>query len=604
MNQSQKSNIFIRILRQLNRWITALRNLFFNLLFIVIIIAIWVSVSNQSSKGPKVASSGVLELNLTGYLTDVTVSNQIFNQFALEQFDENTALLPTIHMIVQAAEDNKVKAIVINSENLLSASLSQVKELGEALLQFRASGKPVFAYGNYFSQSQFLLASYADEVWLHPDGAVELIGLSIYRNYYKDALDKIKLKFDVFRSGNFKSAPDAFVESQMPEPIKQRYAKLIEDLWSSALEPVVSERPTDFSQLERYVKTLDEELAKFDGDLAQLAESIGLVDQLAYRDEFDAMLVELVGEDSDNKMKPYKRISMHAYLNEVQSIYQHNAPIAVIAADGAIYDGQGLEGIASDRLVETIRNTRLKKHTKAIVLRINSPGGSSLASEKIRRELELARQDDIKVWVSMSSVAASGGYWIAMGSDNIWASPDTITGSIGVFGMRPDASQSMRELGINNDGVATSELSEMYYIERPLSDKSKKVFQLSVDSIYNKFTNLVATSRQMEIDTVQTIADGRIYSGKEAKQNGLIDNLGGYLDVLAMIKQEIDSDEVRIVMPQIDWFEQLKGLGMSDLIQMVTKDSLPTKTLQQDLQLLKLAEQSQFLTLCLDCQVR
>ena len=614
MAESKKSNFFINMLRLINKWVTNIRIVAFNILFIVIIIMLWNAGTSHTDGAKNEIKKGILILNPHGSWVDVLQENGPFDKYLNYSDIGNTPLLDTIAMILHAIDDPNIVGILIEPKAMQGASISQIKEIGDALIQFKNSGKPILAYAEYYSQSQYLLASYATDVWLDPDGAVELNGLGIYRNYLKEAMDKIAFSFDTFKAGAFKSAPNVFTDTHMSAKQKERHQDLLNDLWIIARGSITSNRKITVKQLNSYVHNLAKLAKNHNGNLAQLAVSIKLVDKLATRDELNKKLIDLVGTDKNRTLRPFNATGMQAYIARSDlNNRSKKAPIAVIAGSGVIHNGSADEGINSNAMIKKIRLARKNSNVKAIILRINSGGGSSVASELIRREIELARLAGIKTFVSMSSVAASGGYWVALGAEKIWASPATITGSIGVFGMRPNLSGTLKKMGIHNDGTGISDLSDMMHIERNLSSSAKEVIQLSIDHIYNNFISLVAVNRKLNPNNAKQLAEGKVYSGLRAKEFMLVDGLGGFLDVVAAVAESIQSDDNRyqIITPKKDFFEQLKNFNISDLAQIFsdqsvfqTLQSTYGNLLQSELILLKIYPEGGFFALCNDCSVK
>ena len=615
MNSKKKSNLFIAMLKLINSWITGIRMFIFNVLFIVLIIVIWNGSFNADKADTAKVKKGVLVLNPYGEIVDTVASDHPFSQYMTFEDLGKTPLLDTIAMIVNAVDDPNVTGILIEPQNLAYASISQIQELGDALIQFKLSGKPVIAYGDYFTQTQFLLASYASEVWMHPDGGVDLTGISIYRNYYKSALDKIGFKFDVFKVGKYKSAPNIYTETAMNQDQKAHYKSLINDLWIVARESITSNRKVTVADLSKYVQNLNSLTAEFDGDLAELALNIKLVDKLATRNELNTELASWGGVDNDDFLRPYNATVMSTYINNTDlNNRKQSAPIAVISGSGLIHSGEVAGGMSSDSIIKKIRMARANNKIKAIILRIDSGGGSSLASEKIRKELKLASQAGIKVFVSMSGVAASGGYWVALGADKIWASPATITGSIGVFGLRPNIAGSIDKLGINNDGVGISEFGLASKIERNLTDATKAVIQLSIDHTYAVFTEMVADARAIDIEAVRQLAQGKVYSGFSAKQLKLVDGLGGFLDIIEEVAEiaELKDNRYQIIEEKQDFFDKLKNLSPADLIKSVILGQIDNNAIydsyqnlvEDELLLLNTSKSVNIFALCQTCNVK
>ena len=442
-------------------------------------------------------------------------------------------LADLVDAVRKARDDARIAALVIETDELVGGGFSKLAELRAAIADFKASGKPVLARGERFTQSQYYLASVADELHLSPDGFVLLRGLARYGSYFKDALDKLGVKVHVFRVGEYKSFSEPFTRSDMSDEDREATRDLLDGLWRFMRDDIAASRKLAPAAVDAHVNDIRGALATAGGDAAKAALAAGLVDRFSTRDEWRARLIEAVGTDHEGK--DVRAIEVDAYLALAADDAQDAAGnVAVIVAQGTIVDGAEPAGVvAGDTFARLIREAREDEDIKALVLRIDSPGGSAWASELIRRELQLTREAGKPVIASMSSVAASGGYWIATGADEIWAAPSTVTGSIGIFGLFPEFSEPLRRLGIGVDGVATAPLAGALDPRRPLDPAAAEAMQLGIEHGYRRFLEVVAQARKMTVEEVDAVARGRVWTGAAASSLGLVDKLGGLEDAIA-----------------------------------------------------------------------
>lgn len=504
--------------------VNGLRRLALNLVFILIIAA---AVMVFMHPEPSLPESAALVIAPTGTLVE---QREIEDPMALLRAGGQPELQTSLSDLTEAIEtarlDERIKMLVIEADNLDSAGLSKLAELRTAIEHFKSSGKPVYARGERFSQGQYYLASVADEVHLAPDGFVLVTGLSRYVSYFKGALDKLGIKIHVFRVGEYKSFSEPFTRSNMSEEDRANSSDLLNGLWNELRTDIAASRKISLDVLDNYVIDYGAALKASGGDAALAAQRTGLVDKLSTRDEWAALLKERVGEDDDGN---FNQVSVEDYLANGRMMATP-APdkIAVLVAQGAIVDGSSSAGsVGGDAFVELIREAREDDSVKALLVRIDSPGGSAFASELIRRELELTRKAGKPVVASMSSTAASGGYWIAAGADEIWAHPVTLTGSIGIFAMMPELVEPLERLGITVDGVSTGPLAGAFDPRLPLDDSAAKAMQTGIEHGYQRFLKTVGDARKMTTAEVDLIARGRVWTGEAALKLGLVDGLGG-----------------------------------------------------------------------------
>jgi protease-4 len=444
-----------------------------------------------------------------------------------------TLLKDVIEAIGAAKADERIKLIVLDLDQLDASGLSKLQEFGNALRDFRSSGKRVIAMGDSYSQPQYYVAAQAGEIYLDPMGEVELHGFSYYRMYYKDAIDKLEVDSNVFRAGTFKSYTDQFSRSDMAPSEREETSVWLESLWNAYSQDVTRARSLPATALKDYIAAQPASLQAVNGDLAKMAMQRGLVTALKSRRQVADDLKGLVGENDNNHS--FSGVAMHDYLAAVRSKRvlksKSDAKVGIVVASGEIFDGHRLPGsIGGESTSELLRQARFDTAIKAVVLRVDSPGGSEFASEKILREVQALRKAGKPVVVSMSSYAASGGYYIAAAANQIYASPTTITGSIGVFSYIPTFQRSLEKLGVKVDGLGTTPLAGDMRFDRALGAVTKQVLQASVDHAYQQFLRRVADGRKKTVEEIDKVAQGRVWAGADAQRIGLVDHLGGLKD--------------------------------------------------------------------------
>lgn len=432
-----------------------------------------------------------------------------------------------------ARDDARISMAVIKLDNLEVAGLAQLEELNAAIDRFRSSGKTVQAYAPSYAQAPYFVAAHADDISVDPLGGVDLEGLSSYQNYFKDALDKLGVKINVFRVGEYKSAVEPFLRNDMSEDAKQANREWLGDLWTRYGAVTGAARQLPPEAIDTYVRSLADSMETANGNAAQLALSSKLVTHIETLADFRKRLAEKVGEDEETGS--FRQIWYGDYLSTARLTQKgeklvkgSESRVALVVVQGEIVDGEGEPGQAGgDTIYSLLDDARRDSGVAAVVLRVNSPGGSVFASEQIRRAVQALRAEGKPVVASMSSVAASGGYWISMAADHIIAHESTITGSIGIFGLIPTIDGPLAKLGIHTDGVGTTPLAGAFRIDRPLTPEVGRIVQSSIDKGYRDFINGVATGRGMKAEEVDKIARGRVWSGLKAKDLGLVDGFGG-----------------------------------------------------------------------------
>ena len=487
---------------------------------------------------PVVPGSAALVLAPEGILVDQLSGNPLDRALARAQGVGmgETLLKDLIDAVRLARDDRRIKALVLQLDSFGGGGLSKLQELAEELRLFKESGKPVIAIGGAFDQNQYFLAAQADEIYMHPMGLVLLEGYSRFLPYYKSALDKLYVDYEVWTAGEYKSFVEPVTRDDMSAEDREASAVYLRALWRAYQSDVTAARDMPPESLQRYADELVPLLEGAGGDTARLAESYGLVDELLPQDAMRARLREIAGP-ADEETDDYAAIDHASYLAAQRPLRSGPAggdKIAVVVAAGTILDGPQPPGtVGGDSTALLIREAARDPQVKALVLRVDSPGGSAYASELIRRELEVFQESGRPVVVSMGSVAASGGYWISMSADEIWASPTTLTGSIGVGAMMPTVPRLLEQLGVRVDGVGTTELAGQFDITRPIGGDIRELIGVTVRHTYAEFVGKVAEHRGREIDEIDAVARGRVWVGGDALGRGLVDELGDLDDALA-----------------------------------------------------------------------
>lgn len=507
-------------------------NLFF--IFLVLVgVGIWMQVSGGDSK--ETASRGALLLDISGVIVDKPDSSQRFSKLSRQllgassdRLQENS-LFDIVNTIRQAKDDRNITGIVMDLKNFAGGDQPSMQYIGKALKEFRDSGKPVYAVGENYSQGQYYLASFANKIWLSPQGVVDLHGFATNGLYYKSLLDKLNVSTHVFRVGTYKSAVEPFIRDDMSPAAREADSRWIGELWQNYLNTVAANRQIPAQQVFPGAQGLLEGLTKTGGDTAKYALENKLVDALASSAEIEKALTKEFGWSKTDKN--YRAISYYDYALKTPA--DTGDSIGVVFANGAIMDGEETQGnVGGDTTAAQIRDARLDPKVKAIVLRVNSPGGSVTASEVIRAELAAARAAGKSVVVSMGGMAASGGYWISTPANYIVANPSTLTGSIGIFGVITTVENSLDSIGVHTDGVSTSPLADVS-ITRALPPEAQQMMQLSIENGYKRFITLVADARHSTPEQIDKIAQGHVWTGQDAKANGLVDSLGDFDDAVA-----------------------------------------------------------------------
>lgn len=523
------------------------RALVLNLLFIGLIAVGYYSFTSMSpvtQQEQAVAQSPrALLLNISGSIVEQGSPTSPYD-YALSQLSGQTitvdnVLYDLVDTIRMSAKDPSINGMVLSLSEMNETSLTKLRYLAKAINDFKSTGKKVYAISGHYSQSQYYLASYADQVYLATDGAILLQGYGTYSLFFKDLLEKLKVTTHVFRVGTYKSFVEPYTRTGMSKAAKETNAVWLNQLWGAFVTDIAKNRNLDVKTLSPTAKELYSQLKEVDGSFASLSLKMGLVDELLNRPDMRQKLIDTFGDDGNGN---FNYVSIYDY-NPMTPHLLPKDEIAVVVVNGPIIDGPSTEGTAGgDTIARKLRDARMNDQIKSVVLRVDSPGGSAFASEVIRNEIVALRTAGKPVVVSMSSVAASGGYWISTSADKIIAQPTTITGSIGIFGILTTFQDTLAEYGVYNDGIGTTAFSGVG-LTRALPTEIGDIMQLSVENGYQRFINLVASQRNLTLEKVELIAQGRVWTGYDAMQNGLVDQMGDFDDAIKIAAElaKIDS---------------------------------------------------------------
>jgi protease-4 len=509
------------------------RRLVLNLLFLALL-AVFAIAWYAGSRVTPLQENTALVLNLSGDLVEQYAgsTSEALLADALGERRRETRLRDVLAALDGAASDPNIVRAVLVLDDLSGGGTASLREVAAALDRFRKAGKQVVAWGSSFSQRQYFLAAHADELYLHPYGAVELRGLGDQRLYFADALAKLGITMHAFQAGKYKSAIEPLTRNAPSPEALQADQAWLDDLWSTWTREVEAARKLPKGAIAQIIDNAPQKLEAVQGDVAKLAAQEKLVDALKTRDEFRALMIER-GAAASAKQGTFRQVAFDQYLAHVAD--KRGDAVAVVVAQGEIIDDDAPQGMVGGRATaELIRRAREDEGVKALVLRVDSPGGSAFGSELIRREVELTRKAGKPVVASMGDQAASGGYWIAMSADTIVADPTTITGSIGVFGVLPTFENTLEKLSIGSGGASTTWLAGAASPLRPLDKRLEQMVQSSIGHIYRQFIGQVAASRKSTPEKINEVAQGRVWTGQQAKAHGLVDELGGFQRALAL----------------------------------------------------------------------
>jgi protease IV len=531
---------------------------------IVLLVTFLVIFAALSPSIPIVPHKAALVIAPQGTLVE-QLAGDPFDRAIAELYGQQRAetLVRDLTDAIEAAKtDKRIEVLVLDLGHMSGGGVAKLEEVSAAIRDFRTSGKKVIAFGEGYDQAQYYLAAQADEIYLDPQGLVLIDGFGYYRTFLKGVIDKLSIDVNVFRAGKFKSYTDQFSRSDMADTEEEESLGWLNSLWSQYQAGVVKARRLEEGAIADYANNFAALAKAQRGDLAAVALEKKLVTDLKSRREFEDQMKGLVGEDEDNHT--FRAVAHWDYLANVRparALHLDGDRVGVVVASGEILDGEQPPGtVGSDSLARLLREALYEEAVKAVVLRIDSPGGSVFASEVIRREVDALRKAGKPVVASMSSVAASGGYYIAMDADQIWASPATLTGSIGVFAVFPTVERTLNKFGITIDGVGTTSLADSLRLDRSLSEGAKEILQSSVEHTYTEFVEHVASARGKSFDDIDAVAQGRVWAGADAAQQGLVDHLGSYKDALnaaAKLAKLGDDYEVQYIEPALGWREAI-----------------------------------------------
>jgi len=512
-------------------WLDRLRRVLVNGLFIVFLL---IFILALTSSQPGIPEDAALVINPTGRIVEeLELPSPALVPSGLNVSAPNqTRLHDLVATIRYAANDPRIRLIVLQLDQMGATSLPKLQEIRAAIEYFKESEKMVIAVGPNYTQSQYYLAATADQVFLNPLGAVAISGFSVYRNYFKDLLAKLHIDIRLFKAGEYKSAAEPLVRNDMSNADQQANKQVLDVLWSEYKVDLASMRHIKAERIQTVLDQPSRYLSQHSNSLAELAKAEGLVDTLAHHGSIQAYIAGAMSSNSDD----YPAIDFNEYMLAVNSegVIEQKDRVGIIIASGMILDGKQPPGtVGGQSMAQMLVQARQDPNIKAVVIRVDSPGGSAQASEVIRAEVLRLKESGKPVVISMGSVAASGGYWLAAPADEIWASPTTITGSIGAFGVLANVGEGLNQLGIHSDGLGTTSVAAGIRGDRPLPDELARVMQQSISFIYQRFLSVVAEGRHIPKEKVAELAEGRVWTGKDAHRLGLVDELGSFDDAVA-----------------------------------------------------------------------
>jgi len=615
-NKSLTKRFFSSVFTILNSF----RKIIINLVFFTILLFLMVSLFNGEDS-IIINNNSALILNLSGDIVEQKHEIDPMDAFISEAINEKDKkpeilLSNVIKVLNQAKNDDKIKLVLLKLQNMNRAGLSKLQEIARALSDFKTSGKRVIAIGQQYSQDQYYLASFADDIWLDPNGWLMLDGYGRYQLYYKSALEKLSISPHIFRVGTYKSAVEPYIRDNMSTQAREANKLWLNDLWSQYKQDVAEQRQFPLDNFDESADILVEKLKLAKGNIAQYALDNNWVDELKTKEAMRKAIIDIIGENTDLK-DTFSQINYKSYLTSITPAFPVINPvsdkIAIIIAKGTILNGNQKAGnIGGQSTAKLLRKARKDDKIKAVILRVDSPGGSAYASEVIRREIDLLKEAGKTVVASMGTYAASGGYWISAPADLIIASPSTITGSIGIFGFFMTFENTLSKLGVYTDGVGTTDIAG-FGVTRPLTKGMAQIFQINIDRGYQDFIALVAKNRQMTLEQVDEIAQGRVWSGIKAKELGLVDKLGNLDDAIiaaaklanlttydtVLIEKEVSSRDklFRNMFGQAAHFFIGESQPLSPIEQMIYKLKSEFNHLNQ------LNDPQGIYTLCYDCEI-
>lgn len=575
-----RPNLFLRILRGIWTGANGVRKF----LHLILLLFVFSAFIGAMSGAPKlIPDKAALVIRPSGVLVE-ELEGEPYDRALAEMVGDGrpqTLVQDVVDALRFAKDDDRIEVVFIDVNSLMGGGLSKLQALAGAVQDFRASGKRVIASAELMTQAGFFLAAQADDVYMHPNGILLLRGYGSFRNYFKNAIDKLRIDWNVFRVGTHKSFVEPYTRMSMSDEDREATGKIVDQLWERYRADIVAARGLEQGTLDDFVDNLVSHVEAASGDIALAAMRHGLVDDLRSRNEVRASLIDIVGPDAENP-DTFSAVGMREYLGQMRLLHgdrTRDTNVAVVVAAGEILFGAQSPGrIGSDSTTSLLRRALNDDNVAAVVLRVDSPGGSALASEIIGDEIDALQAAGKPVVASMSSVAASGGYLISVYTDQIFANPTTITGSIGIFGMFPTYQRTLDVLGIANDGVGSTPWSGELRPDRPMAEQTKALFQLFIENGYDDFLSKVAKNRGIDAAALDPIAQGRIWTGQDAVDLGLVDALGNLNDAIAAaaglaglddgaygvktIKRELSPAEQFF----IDLFSTLRSLGVEQTV--------------------------------------
>lgn len=558
---ANKPNILVRILRFLWTGVDGVRKILHLVLLIMIFSVLVNALSPDTPRLPKktalvVAPVGILTEQLAGTPLDRAIAEATGD--AIDQ----VLVRDLVEAIDLAAADDAVKMMYLRTDGVVG-DMTKLRKVAAAIRRFRDAGKPVIAYGAYYGQGGYYLAAQADEVLLDPNGAVIVEGYGRYKNYYADAIEKLSISWNVFKVGTHKSYVEPYTRNDMSDEDKEQSMHILGALWANYTKAVEAARGLEPGTLQRLADDIDIEVARVEGDLGEYALQNGLVDAFATATDVRQKFIDVVGPDEDDETT-FAQVSFEGYLEArrvLQPKKEKDELVAVVVASGGIVDGNAPPGqIGGDSTAKLLRKARSDDKVKAVVLRVDSGGGSAFASDVILQEIRNIQAAGKPVIASMGGVAASGGYWISMAADQIVAQENTITGSIGILGMIPTFERSLARLGIYTDGVGTTDIAGALRPDRELIPEARNVLQANIESGYRDFVQGVAENRGMSFEAVDAVAQGQVWIGPTALEHGLVDAIGDLEQAIEIAANaaslEADSYSVRYIEPELSAEEQ------------------------------------------------
>lgn len=592
------------------RWtwklITFIKDLILNLSMVFIVLAIFTVIGFVQKSNQPEPQDGALVFNLTGVVVEEPKQDNPLRQLSNEALGlssplkRENSLFDIIKLLRQAKHDEKITGLVLSLENFVGASQSSLEYIGKSIAEFKESGKPVFAVANNYTQGQYYLASFADRIYLTPQGSVGLQGLAANNLYYKSLLDKLMVSTHIFRVGTYKSAVEPLMRDDMSPEAKENTSRWLNALWGHYASQVAENRKMAATELVPEITTYIKKLQDVDGDSSTYALSNGLVDEVAPYSQVMAQFKKAFGTRLQNQVQTFKSVDFYHYLPTPDTVKSDQ--IAIVVVNGTISSGEQSRGLANaETIVNDLQRAQFDENVQSVILRINSPGGGVIASEAIRSAVEALVRADKPVVVSMGGMAASGGYWISTPASYVIASPSTITGSIGIFGVLNTFERSLEHIGVYTDGVTTSPLAAAT-VTSELDENVAKLIQISIDNGYQNFIKLVANARNKTPAEIDKVAQGQVWLGSDALKLDLVDELGDFDDALRKaaelaqlepgnysikwygsepsLSSLLFGENIVAVLP--DFMKSLLPSPVSQVVESVDKQSVTLKALSSD----------------------